>query len=180
MYKKFFLSSLALTALCLHGLAGLAGADQADSVQSSGPGHYYQNSTIINGDVHIDNSGTGSPGFAGTWQDPESGDIMTSVIAPRQPATPYGHTHLYVAPFMGNEGYDGGYKPDDRWPGKHHRPHHGPYPGLRPGGHHGPHGIPPYMGGPGRPPQMMPGRPGIPPMMEPGMHHGLDMGMGRR
>ena len=34
------------------------------------PAHY--------GDVIIDNRYSGSPGFAGTWNDPESGDIITS------------------------------------------------------------------------------------------------------
>ncbi|MBQ3059022.1 MAG: hypothetical protein IJD16_01745 [Desulfovibrio sp.] len=165
-------------------------ATEAESLYGTAPGQHNQGSTVVNGDVYIDNSNGMIPGFAGTWRDPESGDIITSVIAPRQQMVPPGQNNLY-APYMSGNGYYGS-DSSDRHPQGHrpgfrpdHRPDHRPgrhpayppvqYPGQYPG-----HAMPPQMtpgAMPGMPPTaMQPQRPGTPAPMPPGMRPGMPGG----
>lgn len=161
-------------------------ATEAESLYGTAPGQHNQGSTVVNGDVYIDNSNGMIPGFAGTWRDPESGDIITSVIAPRQQMVPPGQNNLY-APYMSGNGYYGS-DSSDRHPQGHrpgfrpdHRPDRHPayppvqYPGQYPG-----HAMPPQMtpgAMPGMPPTaMQPQRPGTPAPMPPGMRPGMPGG----
>ena len=134
-----------------------AAAAQGDVAQGTGGTQHNQHSTVINGDVYIDNRNAAS-GFAGTWRDPESGDIVTSVIAPRQPAVPQGQTQIYAVPSIESP-QQGGQHVGPHYPG--HYPNHPGQPGLRP--------KPPHMGGPG-----------MPPGMRPPHAHGAHPGMGGR
>lgn len=93
----------------------------------------------------------GSPetGYAGTWTDPENGDIITSVIAPRPPAQTNGNSYpLYIAPSIGSwnsdsdySGWSGGYP---SWPVTPDNPGYGTP-------------VPPPPPGPGYPPPAGPG-----------------------
>ena len=68
----------------------------------------YNNSNVYYGDVYNSDQNSGYNGFIGTWRDPETGDIITSVIAPRQPQQNQQAPPIYVYP--GYEAYDeGGY-----------------------------------------------------------------------
>lgn len=128
--------AIALVSCCLLLLGASKPAAAIDGQGSQPPPAHY-------GDVIIDNRYSGSPGFAGTWNDPESGDIITSVIAPRQPVQPQGDGPVYAAPVISPGGE---YTGDE-----HNRPghwHDGPS-GGRPGREHGrpdgpqygPHGV---------------------------------------
>ena len=107
----------------------------------------------------IRNDAPGYEGFAGTWRDPATGDIITSVIAPRRPQEQAPQQPIYIAPQI---------EPD--WPGGNS--------GTRPGGNSGwgpgwnpgwnPDGNPGWNPGwnPGPPPPgLMP--PAVPPTMPP-------------
>ena len=82
----------------------------------------YNNSNVYYGDVYNGDQNDGYNGFIGTWRDPETDDIITSVIAPRQPQQNQQSPPIYVYP--GYEAYDdGGYgqhsggqtRPQDRY-----------------------------------------------------------------
>lgn len=86
----------------------------------------------------------GSPetGYAGTWRDPATGDIITSVIAPRPPqGQNYQNYPIVVEPNVGggwgnsgggyDTGWNGGYP---QWPVSPENPGYGPYPGPMPPG----------------------------------------------
>lgn len=142
------------------GAAGREGASPPPSVHNE-----YNNSTVYNGDVHTSDTAPGSNGFAGTWRDPETGDIITSVIAPRQPQPREGNTPVIVAPRV----YPGGCPP--RPPGCGVRPPYPPgppplpYPAPRPGFHPGWQGAGPPQGHltpGGRPPSVLRPRPHAP------------------
>lgn len=118
----------------------------------------------------------GSPetGYAGTWTDPQNGDIVTSVIAPTPPAQNNSSNYpLYIAPSIGNwnsdygnaSNWSGGYP---SWPVTPDNPGYGtppPSPGWGPpanpgfGGHFYPYPQPPHNFHPG----YRPLRPGAPP-----------------
>lgn len=82
----------------------------------------------------------GSPetGYAGTWTDPATGDIVTSVIAPRRQQPSYQSTMpIIVEPdisswgYSGNQGWQGGYGPQQgqSWPQWPNNPGEPGYPG---------------------------------------------------
>ena len=78
--------------------AGATASAQTPAPQNPSVHNEYNNSTVYNGDVYNStNDSAGYNGFAGTWRDPETGDIITSVIAPRQPQ-PEQNTPVIVAP----------------------------------------------------------------------------------
>lgn len=86
----------------------------------------------------------GSPetGYSGTWRDPATGDIITSVIAPRPPqGQNYQNYPIVVEPNVGGDwgysgggydtGWNGGYP---QWPVGPENPGYGPFPGPVPPG----------------------------------------------
>lgn len=111
------------------------------------------------------NYAPGYDGFAGTWRDPATGDIITSVIAPRRPPAQEQQPPIYVAPQI-DPGYGGGYPPGY---GNGGGPAYGPWdrPGWRPDGRPDwqPGWQPGTPHGPSMPPAM---RPDMPPDMRPG------------
>lgn len=137
-----------------------AGATASASAQTPAPQNpsvhnEYNNSTVYNGDVYNStNDSAGYNGFAGTWRDPETGDIITSVIAPRQPQ-PEQNTPVIVAPQI----YPGENRPYPPGPGPY--PPYPPGPPPRPHPNPGPH--------PGPWPHPAPPRPSpVPPWQQPG------------
>ncbi len=127
------------------------------------------------GAIVISNDAPGYNGYAGTWRDPETGDIVTSVIAPRRPREQAQQPPIYVAPQIdpdwpangyGNSGWPNGW--NGGWNG-------GAQPGWTPGAPPG--GAPgwgqswrpgqgPLPPGMGRPPSAMvppAGPPSLPP-----------------
>lgn len=127
--------------------------------------------------VTIRNDAPGSGGFAGTWRDPATGDIITSVIAPRRPQEQTQQPPIYIAPQIepdwpggtsgpqpgGNTGWNPGWTPGGNtgwapgWnPGWNPGP---PPPGLLPPAV--PPSAPPSVRPPFRPPQPSP--PSVPP-----------------
>ena len=116
-----------------------AGAAEQEGASPPPPSVHneYNNSTVYNGDVYTSNAAPGSNGFAGTWRDPETGDIITSVIAPRQPQPQEWNTPVIVAPQI----YPGGGRPyppgsglqPPYTPGPPPRPYPKPHPGFQPG-----------------------------------------------
>ena len=100
-------------------------AGQADSAQG-GPNNRYYNSNVHYGDVY---NGTmpdsGTPGSVRQWRDPETGDIVTSVTAPRQPAQSQQQTPVFVSPYIDPSLYYGGgngpHAPDARASYRHGR-----------------------------------------------------------
>lgn len=96
----------------------------------------------------------GSPetGYAGTWTDSTTGDIITSVIAPTPPATQNTQNYpIIVEPNVGNwnsyeggSGWSGGYP---QWPVSPDNPGYGTYPPASP---QPPYSPPPFTGNPGQ------------------------------
>ena len=80
------------------GTSAAAVAQEGASAPSPSLYNEYNNSTVYNGDVYVSDTAPGYNGFAGTWRDPETGDIITSVIAPRQPLPQEQNGPLIVAP----------------------------------------------------------------------------------
>lgn len=86
----------------------------------------------------------GSPetGYAGTWRDPVTGDIITSVIAPRPiQGQNYQNYPIIVEPNVGGDwgysggGYDTGWNGSyPQWPVSPENPGYGPYPSSMPPG----------------------------------------------
>lgn len=110
--------------------SGALSPDAAQSpVQSPDVQSQYNNSTVYNSTT-VYNTTEGYNGFAGTWRDPETGDIITSVIAPRPPQQPNWGAPLIVAPQV----YPG-YSNQPNPPGPPPRP----YPG------HGSGSVPPWQ-----------------------------------
>ena len=140
--------------------------------QASQDGQRGQPPVVHYGDVIIDNRSSVIPGFAGTWTDPESGDIVTSVIAPRQAAQPQGPVNVYVAPGFSDGGSSGGSSGDSSGNRPHEggdRPHrpHGSQHGQHAGGHWRPQAPPMpeqpgFAPGQGRPPFPQPGQQTLP------------------
>lgn len=137
--------------------------------------HEYHNSTVYNGDVYTSSTAPGSNGFAGTWRDPETGDIITSVIAPRQPLPQEQSAPIIVAPQLypggGQSPYPpgGGVRPPYE-PGPPPRPYPTPPPGFQPGR---PGVTPPGQSMPGWRPPHPPGPPPRPyPVPPPGFQPG--------
>ena len=135
------------------GASAEAGEREGASPPPSSTHNEYHNSTIYNGDVHISNTAPGSDGFAGSWREPETGDIITSVIAPRRPSPQEQSAPLMVAPQLYPGGGQSPCPP---------RPHPGPRPGFQPGwpdvtppGGSSPGWRPPHPSGP--PPRPYPG-----------------------
>ncbi|MDE7241898.1 hypothetical protein [Desulfovibrio sp.] len=73
--------------------------------------------------IVIRNDAPGYNGYAGTWRDPETGDIVTSVIAPRRPQEQAQQQPIYIAPQIdpawpgngyGNSGWNSGWP--SGWP----------------------------------------------------------------
>ena len=141
------------------GTSAAAVAQEGASAPSPSLYNEYNNSTVYNGDVYVSDTAPGYNGFAGTWRDPETGDIITSVIAPRQPLPQEQNGPLIVAPQIYPGGGQspfppgGGVQPPYP-PGPPPRPYPGPpprpYPGFQPGQ---PGVMPPGQSTPGwRPP----------------------------
>lgn len=65
--------------------------------------------------IVIRNDAPGYNGYAGTWKDPETGDIITSVIAPRRPQEQTQQPPIYIAPQIDPQ-WPGGYATSG-WPG---------------------------------------------------------------
>lgn len=163
-------------ALCLAlwfwpGTPAAAVAQEGASAPSPSLYNEYNNSTVYNGDVYVSDTAPGYNGFAGTWRDPETGDIITSVIAPRQPLPQEQSGPLIVAPQIYPGGGQspfppgGGVQPPYP-PGPPPRPYPGPTPGFRPDW---PGARPPVPSTPGwRPPQHT----GPPPRPYPGFQPG--------
>ncbi|WP_297825700.1 hypothetical protein [uncultured Desulfovibrio sp.] len=161
------------------GTSAAAVAQEGASAPSPSLYNEYNNSTVYNGDVYVSDTAPGYNGFAGTWRDPETGDIITSVIAPRQPLPQEQNGPLIVAPqiypgggqspFPPGGGVQPPYPPGPPprpYPGPPPRPYPGPPPGFRPDW---PGARPPIPSTPGwRPPQY----PGSPPRPYPGFQPG--------
>lgn len=127
--------------------------------------------------ITIRNNAPGYEGFAGTWRDPATGDIITSVIAPRRPQEQTQQPPIYIAPQIepdwpggtsglqpgGSTGWNPGWTPGGStgWnPGWN--------PGWTPGGNTGwnpgppPPGLRPPANPPSGPPSVRPPSPSIP------------------
>lgn len=119
-------------------------------VQSPDVQSQYNNSNVYN-NTTVYNNADGYNGFAGTWRDPETGDIITSVIAPRPPQQPNWGAPMFVAPQI--------------YPAYTDPP--GPLP-QPPRPHPSPPGPNPYP--PGPPPRPYPGQGSgsVPPWQQPG------------
>ncbi|WP_206214237.1 hypothetical protein [Desulfovibrio sp. ZJ369] len=165
-YTLFFLVLLAALGLCGAHVASGMGSDAGKNTEA-GAAHrpeplsgalppdaaqppvqppdvqsQYTNSNVYNSTTTVYTTAGGYSGFAGTWRDPESGDIITSVIAPRPPQQPDWDSPLIVAPQV----YPGCNNQSNP-PGPPPRPH--PYP-------------------PGPPPRPYPGPGSVPPWQQPG------------
>ncbi len=119
-------------------LSGALPPDAAQSpVQPPDVQSQYNNSNVYNSTT-VYNAAGGYNGFAGTWRDPESGDIITSVIAPRPPQQPDWDSPLIVAPQVypgcNNQSNPPGPppRPHPCPPGPPPRPYPGPGPGSVP------------------------------------------------
>ena len=122
-----------LALLALSALWGMAlGANQAHAERQD----------------YVGGTGNSLGGYSGTYIDPETGDTVTTVIAPRKPGEQQPWPPIYVYPQVAPQ-----------WP-----PSYGPMPGPNPGGQHRP--VKPLPPTPGRPvgPDMPPsgGRPVYP------------------
>ena len=119
-------------------------AGKADSPQG-GPINHYHNSNVYYGDVYNGTTpDSGTPGSVRQWRDPATGDIVTSVTAPRQPAQSQPQTPIIISPILDPSLYYGGgngpYAPDARH--RHHNGRFGPWdmpPHGKPGGMPRPH-----------------------------------------
>lgn len=110
------------------------------SAQSPDVQSQYNNSNVYNSTT-VYNPAEGYNGFAGTWRDPETGDIVTSVIAPRLPQQSAWDAPMIVAPQV----YPG-YNNQPNPPGPPPRPHpYPPGPGPRPYPGHGSGSVPPWQ-----------------------------------
>ncbi|MDE7370838.1 MAG: hypothetical protein K2N07_03675, partial [Desulfovibrio sp.] len=67
------------------------------------------------GAIVISNDAPGYNGYAGTWRDPETGDIVTSVIAPRRPQEQTQQPPIYIAPQIDPDWPANGYG-NSGWP----------------------------------------------------------------
>lgn len=120
--------------------------------------------------IVIRNDAPGYNGYAGTWRDPETGDIVTSVIAPRRPQEQTQQQPIYIAPQIdpnwpgngyGNSGWPSG--SNGGWPsgsnGWNNGWQQGGNTGWNPGWNMG--GAPSWRPGmqPGQPGMMPPNRP---------------------
>lgn len=132
----------------------------------------------------------GSPetGFAGTWTDPQTGDVITSVIAPKPPVQNNQNYPMIIEPQVGNYYSGSGQNPYTGWsnwqtypdnpgyppqsppynqpppPGWHPYYPGQPYPGFNPYPYPFPQPYPGYEHGSwDRPPSFLPGMPGSQP-----------------
>lgn len=115
--------------------------------------------------ITIRNNAPGDAGFAGTWRDPATGDIITSVIAPRRPQEQTQQPPLYIAPQIGPDwpGGSTGWTPGGN-PGWNPGWTPGGNPGWNPGWNPGPPppGLMPPANPPSGPPSVRPPRPPLP------------------
>lgn len=109
------------TGICADAPAG----EQGDERQQTSPGSIYSGVDPAAGTAgaatrqggaseRMDDAGTsgnyapGYNGFAGTWRDPATGDIITSVIAPRNPGSQQYDAPIIIEPQVSPNGWGGG------------------------------------------------------------------------